>query len=233
MRVPKLSAKDLSDCGILAFNRHGKDRLRTKVELIPALAGLEDSPWGEWTGLDGTAGPHMQTQGDIGRLYAPSPSDRRRSGRRDDARERNQRADIPVSNSRRHGPPIANQAPHRHRQAKSGTCRGREPPHARHTFEVLPPETRPNKIDLSRRKSWCESDDPAFAAKAADIVRLYMAWPRARLHGGDDLVLGRRRHLVSSSKSKRGPPGRGVVTMPRKGFGEFAHRGRFYRARSR
>jgi rare lipoprotein A len=35
MRVPKLSAKDLSDCGILAFNRHGKDRLRTKVELIP------------------------------------------------------------------------------------------------------------------------------------------------------------------------------------------------------
>ena len=73
---------------------------------------------------------------------APSPSDRRRFGRRDDARERNQRADIPVSNSRRHGPPIAKQAPHRHRQAKSGTCRGREPPHARHTFEVLPPETR-------------------------------------------------------------------------------------------
>jgi hypothetical protein len=32
-----------------------------------------------------------------------------------------------------HGPAIANQAPHRHRQAKSGTCRGREPPHARHT----------------------------------------------------------------------------------------------------
>jgi hypothetical protein len=71
---------------------------------------------------------------------------------------------------------------------------------------VLPPETRPNKIDLSGRKSWCENDDPAFAIKAADIVRLYMAWPRARLHGGDDLILGRRRHLVSSSKSKRGPP---------------------------
>jgi hypothetical protein len=32
-------------------------------------------------------------------------SDLRRSGRRDDARERNQRADIRVSNSRRHGPP--------------------------------------------------------------------------------------------------------------------------------
>ena len=36
-----------------AFNRYDKDRLRTKAELIPALAGLEDSPWGEWTGLDG------------------------------------------------------------------------------------------------------------------------------------------------------------------------------------
>src|ERR1700674_616514 len=57
--------------------------------------------------------------------------------------------DIRVSNSRRHRPPIANQAPHRHGQANSGTCRGRDPPHARHTFEVLPPETRPHKIDLS------------------------------------------------------------------------------------
>ena len=136
MRVPKLSAKDLSDCGILAFNRHGKDRLRTKVELIPALAGLEDSPWGEWTGLDGTAGPHMLAQVDIGRLLRPLAIRSKPLCRRDDARERNQRADIPVSNSRRHGPPIANQAPHRHRQANSGTCRGREPPHARHTFEV-------------------------------------------------------------------------------------------------
>jgi hypothetical protein len=35
--------------------------------------------------------------------------------------------------SMQHGPAIANQAPHRHRQAKSGTYRGREPPHARHT----------------------------------------------------------------------------------------------------
>src|ERR1700730_4810202 len=30
-----------------AFNRYDKDRLRTKAELIPALAGLEDSPWGD------------------------------------------------------------------------------------------------------------------------------------------------------------------------------------------
>jgi len=38
------------------FHRYDKDRLRTKAELIPALAGLEDSPWGEWTGLDGNPG---------------------------------------------------------------------------------------------------------------------------------------------------------------------------------
>jgi len=36
---------------------------------------------------------------------------------------------------------------------------------------------RAQKIDLSGRKSWCESNDPAFAAKAADVVGLYMAPP--------------------------------------------------------
>jgi transposase len=36
---------------------------------------------------------------------------------------------------------------------------------------------RAQKIDLAGRKSWCESDDPAFAAKAADVVGLYMAPP--------------------------------------------------------
>ena len=33
---------------------------------------------------------------------------------------------------------------------------------------------RTEKIDLSGRKSWCESDDPEFVAKAADVVGLYM-----------------------------------------------------------
>ena len=33
------------------------------------------------------------------------------------------------------------------------------------------------KIDLDGRKSWCESDDAEFAAKAADVVGLYMAPP--------------------------------------------------------
>ena len=33
------------------------------------------------------------------------------------------------------------------------------------------------KIDLAGRKSWCESNDPEFVAKAADVVGLYMAPP--------------------------------------------------------
>jgi transposase len=36
---------------------------------------------------------------------------------------------------------------------------------------------RAHKIDLAARKSWCESNDPEFAAKAADIVGLYLAPP--------------------------------------------------------
>src|SRR5215472_17617048 len=36
---------------------------------------------------------------------------------------------------------------------------------------------RAQKIDLQGRKSWCESNDPEFAAKAAEIVGLYMAPP--------------------------------------------------------
>lgn len=36
---------------------------------------------------------------------------------------------------------------------------------------------RGQKIDLSGRKSWCQSNDPEFAAKAAEIVGLYMAPP--------------------------------------------------------
>jgi transposase len=36
---------------------------------------------------------------------------------------------------------------------------------------------RVQKIDLSGSKSWCESDDPEFVAKAADVVGLYLAPP--------------------------------------------------------
>lgn len=37
---------------------------------------------------------------------------------------------------------------------------------------------RKQKIDLGGRKSWCESNDPQFAAKAADVVGLYLAPPK-------------------------------------------------------
>src|SRR5437879_2325757 len=37
---------------------------------------------------------------------------------------------------------------------------------------------RAQKIALAGRKSWCESNDPEFAAKAADVVGLYIAPPR-------------------------------------------------------
>jgi hypothetical protein len=36
---------------------------------------------------------------------------------------------------------------------------------------------RNHKIDLVVRKSWCESNDPHFTAKAADVVGLYVAPP--------------------------------------------------------
>lgn len=36
---------------------------------------------------------------------------------------------------------------------------------------------REHKIDLAARKSWCESNDPEFAAKAADVVGLYVDPP--------------------------------------------------------
>jgi transposase len=36
---------------------------------------------------------------------------------------------------------------------------------------------RNQKIDLAARKSWCESNDPEFTAKAADVVGLYVAPP--------------------------------------------------------
>jgi hypothetical protein len=45
--------------------------------------------------------------------------------------------------------------------------------HEQHVWRFL----RAQKIDLAGRKSWCESDDPEFAAKAADLVGLYPAPP--------------------------------------------------------
>lgn len=42
-----------------------------------------------------------------------------------------------------------------------------------HVWRML----RAHKIDLAARKSWCESNDPEFAAKAAEVVGLYVAPP--------------------------------------------------------
>jgi len=40
---------------------------------------------------------------------------------------------------------------------------------------------RAQKIDLAARKSWCQSNDPDFAAKAAEIVGLYLSPPENAL----------------------------------------------------
>jgi transposase len=45
--------------------------------------------------------------------------------------------------------------------------------HVQHIWRVL----RAQKLDLAARKSWCESNDPEFVAKAADVVGLYVAPP--------------------------------------------------------
>lgn len=45
---------------------------------------------------------------------------------------------------------------------------------ARHVWRVL----QHHRVSLERRKSWCISTDPAFSAKASDIVGLYLAPPQ-------------------------------------------------------
>jgi hypothetical protein len=44
-----------------------------------------------------------------------------------------------------------------------------------------------SQCDLSGRKSWCESDDPAFAAKAADRQALH--WVHEIKHDGYRLIV--------------------------------------------
>ena len=62
---------------------------------------------------------------------------------------------------------------------------------------------RAQKIDLAGRKSWCESNDPEFAAKAADVVGLYMAPPENAI-------------VIASMKSPRSGAGAGTghLKMP-------------------
>jgi hypothetical protein len=119
------------------FNRYDKDRLRTEAELIPAPAGLEDSPWGEWTGLDGTAVPHMLTQGDIGRLLRPFAI--RSKTLWPPGRRQGKQSACGYSRQQFEAAWASCCASHHHRQAKSDTCPGREQPHARHTFGMRQP----------------------------------------------------------------------------------------------
>jgi hypothetical protein len=69
---------------------------------------------------------------------------------------------------------LLDEKPPRLRQLDGGVDR----PHARRRARAIYWRfLRAQKIDLSGRKSWCESDDPDFVAKAAEIVGLYMAPP--------------------------------------------------------
>jgi transposase len=45
--------------------------------------------------------------------------------------------------------------------------------HEQQVWRIL----RTHKLELGARKSWCESNDPEFVAKAAEVVGLYMAPP--------------------------------------------------------
>jgi transposase len=64
---------------------------------------------------------------------------------------------------------------------------------------------RAQKIDLSGRKSWCESNDPEFVAKAAGIVGLYLAPPEKILRLVAGLEGGSRRNLVARVAPGEGP----------------------------
>src|SRR2546421_592505 len=62
---------------------------------------------------------------------------------------------------------------------------------------------RKQKIDLGGRKSWCESKDPEFAAKAADVVGLYMAPPKNAIV----LCIDEKPSIQALA---RAPPARGI-----------------------
>ena len=64
---------------------------------------------------------------------------------------------------------------------------------------------REHSIDLAARKSWCESNDPAFAAKAADVVGLYVD-PSAKaivFRSSSTISIRTRRTSVGSRNTPR------------------------------
>jgi hypothetical protein len=57
---------------------------------------------------------------------------------------------------------------------------------------------RAQNIDLAGRKTWCESTDPEFAAKAAEIVGLYLAPPDTALV----LALDEKPHIQALERAQ-------------------------------
>jgi len=57
---------------------------------------------------------------------------------------------------------------------------------------------RDHKIDLAARKSWCQSDDPDFVAKAAEIVGLYLDPP----HDAIVLAVDEKPHIQALERAQ-------------------------------
>lgn len=69
---------------------------------------------------------------------------------------------------------------------------------------------RAQRIDLDGRKSWCESNDPAFAAKAAEIVGLYLSPPEKAVV----IAVDEKPHIQALERAQgylRLPNGRALV----------------------
>jgi transposase len=69
---------------------------------------------------------------------------------------------------------------------------------------------RAHKIDLDGRKSWCQSNDPDFAAKAAEIVALYLAPPEKAVV----IAVDEKPHIQALERAQgylRLPNGRALV----------------------
>jgi hypothetical protein len=150
------------------FDMYGADRLGTKRELIPALVGLEESLWSEWTGLDDTAAPHMLTQGDIGRLLRPFRirsktiwPPRRDAGTKSETGYYRSQFEAAWAS---YCEPSA-----------TASCRDREAPHARHTsprrMQGFPYHFAHGVkfVGIYRCKTWCRHACQRTAHRRTDI----------------------------------------------------------------
>jgi transposase len=72
---------------------------------------------------------------------------------------------------------------------------------------------RRQRLDLDGRKSWCESDDPEFAAKAADVVGLYMAPPDKAMSSASTRSLPSKRWSVRRATSSCPTGARSAATV--------------------